>query len=107
MNGLGGAAAFGCIGVVGPIILVTTARLLGLLVQPDQPAPDKREDVMACQMWLRRFSMVGLLALLLLATEAAPLQSQMAGFPARLDSFLQTSVKLTAEQRKQLLAGQP
>ena len=32
---LGGAAAFGFIGlVIGPIILVTTGRLLGLLLRP-------------------------------------------------------------------------
>lgn len=39
---LGGAAAFGFIGlVIGPIILVTTARLFGLMVRPDEPAPDR------------------------------------------------------------------
>ena len=63
---------------------------------------------MAFQMWLRRFSTAGLFAVLLLAAGGALLQSQtQAAFPARLDSFLQTSVKLTAEQRRQLLAGQP
>jgi predicted PurR-regulated permease PerM len=35
---LGGAAAFGFIGlVIGPIILVTTVRFLGALVHPNLP----------------------------------------------------------------------
>jgi hypothetical protein len=57
---------------------------------------------------VRWLSMAGLVAVLAFAPDPASLKAQnQPPLPARFDSFLKTSVKLTAEQLRQLLAGQP
>jgi hypothetical protein len=49
-----------------------------------------------------------LAVMMVLATDRVPLRGQgQPPLPARLDSYIKTDVKLTPEQQKQLLAGQP
>jgi hypothetical protein len=49
-----------------------------------------------------------LAVMMVLATDSVPLRGQgQPPLPARLDSYIKTDVKLTPEQQKQLLAGQP
>ena len=61
----------------------------------------KRSDVM-------QVSRIQLCAILALAIAAAPLRGQgQPPLPERLDSYIKSYVKLTPEEQKQLLAGQP
>jgi hypothetical protein len=49
-----------------------------------------------------------LAVMMVLATDSVPLRGEgQPPLPARLDSYIKTDVKLTPEQQKQLLAGQP
>ncbi len=58
--------------------------------------------------WRHAFSVAGLVALTTLSTDAVPVLGQgEPPLPARIDSYIKSDVKLTPQQQKQLLAGQP
>jgi hypothetical protein len=57
---------------------------------------------------LRAFSAAAVAAILVVATDDTRLRGQgPSALPARLDSYIKTYAKLTPEQQKQLLAGEP
>jgi len=61
-----------------------------------------------CDRLLRALSLAGIVAILAVAAESLRLHGQgQPTLPARLDSYIKSYVKLTPEEQKKLLAGQP
>ena len=58
--------------------------------------------------WRHAFSVAGLVALTTLSTDAVPVLGRgQPPLPAHIDSYIKSDVKLTPQEQKQLLAGQP
>ncbi len=78
-------------------------------VNPGGFRQEKRRAIQAQGDLLRRArSVTSVIALMALATAGAPLRGHdQPPLPARLDSYIKSDVKLTPDEQKQLLAGEP